>query len=113
MIQDYLNELKKKYKPNFSGIDKDREIISFIWDIYNGINNGQTRKCVCDSIAKLLTSLKSDISEKELDSGIKLIEAIFQTILHELIREGELYRLELKDKNKIIMHWEKKIKEEG
>ena len=113
MIQDYLNELREKYKPNFAEIDKDKEIISFVWNIYNGINNGQTRRCACTSITKLLQSLKSDISEEELNSGIKLIEAIFQTILHELIREGEFYRLELKDKNKIIMHWEKKIEEEN
>jgi len=107
MIEDFIEGLKKEF--GIGGIQTgDKEISEFAHTIYKGVRGGEVRNCVQITTFKFIKSIKPEISIKEMMEGVAVIESIIETVFCMLVKEGVLTKVEGKDK--IVMHWEKKVK---
>lgn len=107
MIKDLIEELKKKFKVEGVSIG-DKEIHEFVNTIYNEIKGGEIRNCVQMISFKFIKSIKPEISKAEMMKGVVVIESIVETVFCMMVKEGVLTKMESKDGDKIVMHWEKK-----
>jgi len=107
MIEDLIDELKKKF--GVGGIQTgDKEIHEFVDTIYKGIGGGEIRNCVQVFASKFIKSIKPEISKVEMMKGVVVIESIVETVFCMMVKGGVLTKVESKDGEKIVMHWEEK-----
>lgn len=105
MIEDFIEGLKKKFKIEGTSTG-DKEIHEFVNNIYNRLKGGEIRNCVQVFAFKFIKSIKPEISKGEMMKGIMVIESIVETVFCMMVEEGVLTKMESKDGDKIVMHWE-------
>ena len=110
MIEDFIEELKKKFEggkiPNWLHQTGKKDILESVQTIYNGIKGGVVKDCVHLATVKFIKSIKPDIPEVEMVKGVLVIESIIQTVFCMMVSEGVLTKVEEEDK--IVIHWEGK-----